>query len=255
MRWDGRSIAKVDPHAADNVRRMFDLYAYEPLPFDRLIERLTAEGRLYRLPAMPFARGSVHNILRDRAYIGEVEFRGNWYPGKQEPIVDGGTWNRAQAIVRGCVYHSHEMTSAAEFRTCGHCGHPITSERKTRQTKNGPREYVYYRCSRYTAAGHPRTRVPKAELDFQILELFGRMKIQDPDVVEWFRAVLRSQSKDAQEEPLSQQAELQRQHTLLPSRAVLSTCGSPRRSIRKRWPGSRPSYAIDWPRSRCNWKS
>ncbi len=45
---------------------------------------------MYRLPAvaMPFAEGSVHNILRDRAYIGEVEFRGNWNPGKQEPIVD-----------------------------------------------------------------------------------------------------------------------------------------------------------------------
>ncbi|AMV17406.1 zinc ribbon domain-containing protein [Planctomyces sp. SH-PL14] len=120
-----------------------------------------------------------------------------------------------QAIVRGCVYHSHEMTYAGEFMTCGHCGHPITGERKTRQTKNGTREYVYYRCSRYTAAEHPRTRVPEAELDRQILELFGRMKIQDPEVVEWFRAVLRSQSKDAQEETLSQQGELKRQHTLL----------------------------------------
>ena len=215
VRKDGRSVVEVDPHAADNVRRMFHLYAYEPLTLDKLIERLTAEGRVYRLPAMPFAKGSVHNILRDRAYIGEVEFRGNWYPGKQEPIVDRGTWDRVQALVRGCVYHSHEMTYAGEFVTCGHCGHPVTGERKTRQTKNGTRDYVYYRCSRYTAEGHPRTRIPEAEFDRQILELFGRMKIQDPEVVEWFRAVLRSQSKDAQEESQAQNSELQRQRTLL----------------------------------------
>lgn len=194
---------------------MFHLYAYEPLTLDGLIERLTAEGRVYRLPVMPFAKGSVHNILRDRAYLGEIEFRGNWYLGKHEPLVDRGTWDRVQAIVRGCVYHSHEMTYAGEFMTCGHCGHPITGERKTRSTKSGEKEYIYYRCSRYTAEGHPRIRVPEADLDRQMLDLFGRMKVQDPDVAEWFRTVLRSQSSDAQQETLAQNAELQRQRSLL----------------------------------------
>jgi site-specific DNA recombinase len=215
VRRDGRGVVETDPHCADNIRRMFHLYAYEPLTLDGLIERLTAEGRVYRLPAMPFAKGSVHNILRDRAYIGEVEYRGQWYPGKHEPLVDRGTWDRVQAIVRGCVYHSHEMTYAGEFMTCGHCGHPVTGERKVRQTKNGEREYVYYRCARYTAAEHPRIRVPEAELDRQMLELFGRMKVQDPDVAEWFRSVLRSQTKDSQEETAAQNAELHRQRTLL----------------------------------------
>lgn len=210
VRKEGRGVVETDPHTADNVRRMFHLFAYEPLTLDRLVDRLAAEGRVSRLPNVPSPRGSVHNILRDRAYIGELEFRRQWYRGKHEPLVDRGTWDRVQAIVRGCVYHSHEMTYAGEFMTWGHCGPPITGERKTRSTKSGEKEYIYYRCSRYTAEGHPRTRVPEADLDRQMLALFGRMKVQDPDVAEWFRAVLWSQSSDAQQETLAQNAELQR---------------------------------------------
>ncbi len=120
-----------------------------------------------------------------------------------------------QAIVRGCVYHSHEMTSAAEFRTCGHCGHPITGERKTSSRRRTGTRSTSTTAARDTPPqGHPRTRVPEAELDLQILELFGRMKIQDPDVVEWF-APCCGRSQRMLKRNRFQQAELKRQHTLL----------------------------------------
>src|SRR5258708_31810634 len=41
------------------------------------------------------------------------------------------------------------------------------------------------------------------------------MRIEDESVRDWFRAVLASQTRDAQAESLSQRAELQRQETLL----------------------------------------
>ncbi len=99
--------------------------------------------------------------------------------------------------------------------TCAHCGHPITGECKTKKTKGGPRSYVYYRCARYTKPGHPRIRVPEADLDRQVLAIFDRMRIEDEFVRDWFRAVLASQTRDAQAESLAQRAELQRQETLL----------------------------------------
>ena len=196
------------------MNRIFELYAHEPLTLDELIVRLTAEGRMFRPPNTPFPRSSVHNILQDRAYIGELEYLGQWYPGQHEPLVDRATWDRVRAIMDRCVYHAHSMTYAGEFITCKHCGHPITGECKTKQTKTGERSYVYYRCARYTKPGHPRHRIPEAEFDRQMLDLFGKMKIADPAVVEWFRAVLRSQSKDAQAESLAQHHELTRQVSL-----------------------------------------
>ena len=217
VRHNGRGIVECDPVTAPNVRRVFELYAYHNLTLDGVIDRMAAEGRIYRASVPKFLRGSLHAILRDRAYIGEIEHRGQWYPGKHEPLVERGTWDRVQALLGGHVYQSHEMTYAGEIMQCGHCGHPITGERKTKKLKSGDRFYVYYRCTYYNVPGHPRIRVTEPELDRQVLAVFDRIRIEDEGVREWFRAVLKSQTRDAQAESLSQRAELQRQQSLLVS--------------------------------------
>jgi len=215
VRKDGRGIVEVDPQQAQNVRRIFHLYAYENLTIDRVTEKVNSEGRVWRNSVPTFPRSSVHNILRDRAYIGEIEYRGEWHPGKHEPLIDRSTWDRVQALLRGCNYHSHALTYSGEFMTCAHCGRPITGECKTKQTKSGPRDYIYYRCARYTKDGHPRVRVREEEIDRQVLAIFDRMRIEDESVRDWFRAVLASQTKDSQAESMSMRSELQRQETLL----------------------------------------
>ncbi|MGE0373914.1 MAG: recombinase family protein [Planctomycetaceae bacterium] len=91
----------------------------------------------FRPSTRRFPRSSLHTILRDRSYIGEVQHRGQWYPGKHEPLVDRTTWNRAQALLCGHVYRSHELTYAGEVVFCGHCGHPITGEQKTKKSSTG----------------------------------------------------------------------------------------------------------------------
>ena len=215
IRKDGRGVVEIDVQAAANVRRIFHLYAYENLTLDGVVERINAEGRVWRTSQAQFPRSSVHNILKDRAYIGEVLHKGEWYPGKQEPLIDRPTWERVQVLLGGQNYHCHALTYGGELMTCAHCGHPITGECKTKMTKAGPRSYVYYRCAKYTKAGHPRVRVPEADLDKQVLAVFDKMRIEDEGVRDWFRMVLASQTRDAQAESLSQRAELQRQETLL----------------------------------------
>lgn len=215
VRTNGRSLVETDPEAAENVRRIFTLYAYERLTVDRVVEQMSAEGRTWRKDSPEFPRSSIHNILRDRAYIGELEYKGSWYPGKHEPIVDRATWDRVQALLGNKSCQSHTLTYAGEFMTCGHCGHPITGERKTKNTKSGLREYIYYRCSKYTVKGHPRTRVREQDLDAQLLELFDTMRVEDAAVRDWMRTVLASKTADDQAESLAQRAELQRQETLL----------------------------------------
>ncbi|GMU37841.1 MAG: recombinase family protein [Phycisphaerae bacterium] len=215
VRRDGRCVTEVDPAAAENVKRIFHLYAYEPLTLDGLRDRLHAEGMEYRPDAPRFTRSKLHAMLTDRGYIGEIPFKGQWYPGKQKPLIDRATWDRAQALMGGHVYHAHQMTFAGEFMVCGHCGRAVTGEQVIKRSKSGERRYVYYRCSGYTAPGHPRVRVPEPELDRQVLELFGRMKVEDPEVRDWFRMVLASQTRDAQKDSRAQREELLRQSSLL----------------------------------------
>lgn len=215
VRKNGRSLVEVDPVAAENVRRIFYLYAYENCTLEGVVARLAAEGRHYRPDRPQFSRTSIHNMLTDRAYIGEIQYRGGWHPGKQEPLIDRATWNRVQALLGGGNQQSHTLTYAAEFMVCGRCGRPITGELKSKKTKSGLREYVYYRCTQYNQPGHPRTRVTEAELDRQVLAIFDRLRIEDEAVRDWFRAVLISQTRDQEADSRAQRAELQRQASLL----------------------------------------
>ncbi|MBA3313513.1 MAG: recombinase family protein [Planctomycetota bacterium] len=215
VRANGRRIVEVDPVAAANVRLIFQLYAYENQTLEGLVSRMAKEGAIYRSSTPKFNRTSVHNMLNDRAYIGEVRYREAWYPGKQEPLIDLPTWNRVQSLLGSGTNRSHTLTYAAELIQCAHCGHQITGELKTKQTKSGERSYLYYRCTKYSQPDHPRTRVTEAELDRQVLALFDKMRIEDEAIREWFRAVLASQTRDAQADSAAQRTELQRQATLL----------------------------------------
>lgn len=217
VRKNGRSIVEVCSETGPKVRRIFQLFAYENLTLDSLIERLEREGMTYRSTLPKFARSSVHQMLRDRSYIGELPYHGEWYPGKHSPLVDRTTWNRVQELLGEHFYRSHEMTFGGELIKCGFCGYPITGERKFKQTRNGEQAYTYYRCSKYNRPGHPRIRVREEEFDAQILALFDRIRIQDENIRDWFRAVLASQTRDQQQDSLAQRGELQRQLTLIVS--------------------------------------
>jgi DNA invertase Pin-like site-specific DNA recombinase len=215
VRIAGRSIVEIDPTAATNVRRIFQLYAYDNQTLEGVANRLAEEGVEYR-PGIPrFSRTSIHNMLRDRAYIGEIQYRGNWYPGKHGPLIDRPTWKRVQSLLGTGNNASHTMTYASELIQCAHCGHQITGETKIKKTSTGERAYCYYRCTHYVKPGHPRIRVTEHELDRQILALFDKMRIEDESVRDWFRAVLKSQTKDAQADSRAQRSELQRQESLL----------------------------------------
>ena len=54
----------------------------------------------------------------------------------------------------------------------------------------------------------------EADLDRQVLAIFDKMRIENEEVRDWVRAVLQSQTKDAQADVVSQRAEIQRQMSL-----------------------------------------
>ncbi len=75
VRVDGRSIVEIDVQAAENVKRIFNLYAYERNTLDMICRRLVSDGINY-LPEKPaWTRSKVHNILRDRSYIGDLRYQ------------------------------------------------------------------------------------------------------------------------------------------------------------------------------------
>ena len=211
VRRDGRSLVEVDPERAKIVRQVFDLYAFDGHTLESLIERLDSEGVAYSPKQRRFTRSKLHSLLRDRSYVGEIPYKGQWYPGTQEPLVNRSTFDRVQQLLGGQVYRSHELTYAGNLITCGHCGRPITGESIKKRSKRGEKVYHYYRCAGYTAKGHPRVRLPESKLDEQMLALFDRLRIDDDKTHDWFACVLRERTRGQQQTDRERIDDLNRQ--------------------------------------------
>jgi site-specific DNA recombinase len=211
VRVDGRSIVQIHQIEAARVRRIFDLYAYHNQTLDSLNETLQKEAIPYTDALARFPRSKLHSILRDRSYIGEVFYRGQWSPGTHEPIIDFPTFDRVQVMLGEKIYRAHELTYAGEIVRCAHCDHPITGELKIKKSRRGAKTYVYYRCARYNTPGHPRVRLTESQLDDQMLALFDSLKIKDESLRNWFGKVLRAKREDSQRDMTQRRQELARQ--------------------------------------------
>lgn len=172
-------------------------------------------GFKYNIPSKSkFSRSKIGKILRDKSYIGKIWFRGKWSDGNHEPLVDIVTWQRVQELLNRGHYQSHDLLYAGELIKCGHCGHVITGESIKKPLKSGEiRRHIYYRCTDYTAPGHPRIRLPEKEIDRQILEHFQRMRIDDETVKNWFVEVIKAKAQGEQKLALEEIARLNRLQT------------------------------------------
>jgi len=213
IRIDKRGIVVIDEENGPKIQRIFELYAYHGATLDDLSRRLFDEGIFYRPSQPKFPRTSLHQFLTNRIYIGEIKHKGEWYPGKQSPLVTRETWDRVQVLLGNQVYRSHELTYASGLISCGHCDHFVTGECKTKETKSGPKDYVYYRCSKYSRKDHPKVRLTESDLDAQVLGLFDQLRIDDEKVSDWFMRILRARTREQQEESEQEIAALQRQFT------------------------------------------
>ncbi len=115
-------------------------------------------------------------LLRNRAYIGEVSFRGVWGPGAHEPIVERDLFEAAQAILDARAGDpalrrtnpSDYLLSTLPF-VCDRCGHPMVGA--SARGRGGVR-YAYYTCTTRAKRGPAacdQPRLSKDELEEAVL--------------------------------------------------------------------------------------
>ncbi len=215
VRVNGRSIVEHDPIQAPKIKRIFELFAFQPLTLETLADTLARQGIIHTDCQPRFTKSTLHRILHNRIYIGEVWYQGVWYQGKFEPLVDRHTFRAVHDRFGNDfkVYRQPQITFAGGFMTCGYCGRMVTGEKKHKTSPNGTkRDYSYYRCANYAADGHPRTRLTEAEIDQQLLALFATIRIEDAQLRQWFVDVIRARAHAGQEENKVHRVEIQRQH-------------------------------------------
>src|SRR6266498_1208538 len=105
-KFEGREVrtVAVDPQRGPLVRMAFELYATGTYGFHALIAALTDAGLRTR-PTKRFPTGTpisinaIGNLLRDRYYLGCVEYRGQEYQGRHEPLVSPEVFDRVQQML------------------------------------------------------------------------------------------------------------------------------------------------------------
>ncbi len=221
VRINGRSIVETDPMQAPKVKRIFELFAYQPLTIESLITTLARQGIIYTDKNPKWTKSTLHRLLHNRSYIGEVCYQGLWYPGKFDALVDAETFQvvRDKFGTDFKVCRRPELTYAGGLMTCAHCGRVITGEMKHKTSPDGTkRHYNYYRCSGMSAAGHPKLRLTEADIDNQLLSLFASIRLEDAETRQWFVDVIRTRANAGQADNKQHREELKRQHELVESK-------------------------------------
>ncbi len=122
-----RDHLEPNPTEAPLVPVIFDLYAKRKLGSAAIAHWLNERG--YRTKdGRSWSRPSVLTVLRNRSYLGQIYYRGNWYPAPHEPLIPEALFERGQRILaeRG-ENKSTRRSNASDYLLtgrvrCGRCG-------------------------------------------------------------------------------------------------------------------------------------
>jgi len=129
---------------------------------------------------------TLNQLLRNRAYIGEVFYKDAWHPGKHEPIIDRALWDQVQAIRNQRARRTGIPTAIRQvehFPLAGlvfwHDGSAYTLYESS--NRNGQR-YRYYTAPKTTSGqtdGPGPATLPTHELH-QVVIHHLRERLKDP---------------------------------------------------------------------------
>lgn len=129
----------------------------------------------------PLVRSAIYAIFTNPFYCGLIEHKGELYPGKHEPMVTVGEFERVQRIL-GRNGNPRAKSYTFTYRGllhCGECGAMITAEQKRKllKGKNITKLYHYYHCTKRKDPNCTQGSIEEKELESQIAEYLQRIEI------------------------------------------------------------------------------
>jgi len=139
-----RSDIVPHPVNAAYVKKMFELHASGDYSGRRIAEWLNTEG-VRTNKGGKFHTASVHLILKNPFYRGEMRTRYGVYPHRYEPLVSKRLFLKVQRLLEARNRNPLKSIRKHEFAlggliVCAHCGCAVTPELKKQR-------YVYYSCT------------------------------------------------------------------------------------------------------------
>jgi len=185
----------VNPTEAELVREIFRRFVSDGST-TRLAQALNAERKTTKAwttkegkvrEGTPWHKGHIYKLLNNKLYLGQIEHKGNVYPGEHEAIVTQDAWDAAHAILsQNCRTRANQTraTSPALLRGLIRCGHCDAAMGISYTKKNATKQYRYYLCNRAAKAGYstcPVKSISAGEIEASVIALV-RKSLTTPEV-------------------------------------------------------------------------
>ena len=143
---------ELDPERAPMIQWAFKAYASWNWAVSQLHDELTSRGLTSvptpKRPGKPLAVSSVHRMLINPYYKGDVIYRGTRYQGSHEPLVPPEVWYQVQSVLtahksaaEATQLHDHYLKGNV---FCGACGSRLMVSNAKNRHGN---VYPYFVCS------------------------------------------------------------------------------------------------------------
>jgi DNA invertase Pin-like site-specific DNA recombinase len=148
--------------------------------------RISQSGHSYGGAA--YSRGGLYKILQNRIYVGEIQHRGQAYPGLHAPIVDRELWEKVRTLMADNVharYFSKNFKSPSLLRGLlfEESGDRFTPAHTTKRGKRY-RYYISQRVIQDATTGSTKPgRIPARDLERPVLEELKRFFASADEVV------------------------------------------------------------------------
>ncbi len=182
-----RDSLERNPTEAPLVPVIFERYVNQKAGSSALATWLNEQG--YRTKnGRLWSSASVITVLRNRTYLGEIYYRGSWYPAPHEPLIATDLFDSAQAILtERCEDRSRRASNPAEYLLsgrirCGRCGQAYVGT--TAHGRNG--RYTYYACftrARYGTKQCANDRLPAERLEQAVTRRLWKV-LDDHDLID-----------------------------------------------------------------------
>lgn len=132
-----------DPLRGPLIRKAFELYATGEYTLDRLTETVNDLGLISR-SGDSLSRSQYHRLLRNPIYHGLIDYKGELYQGKHEPLITKALFDAVGLIATETSKPRNPKFKPYLYRgliRCGECGRLVTTE--TQKGNN------YLRCSKW----------------------------------------------------------------------------------------------------------
>jgi site-specific DNA recombinase len=172
----------VNAEEAQRVQAIFDLYL-QCGSLISTVQELERRGWLnkrwqtrkgHERGGLPFTKASVHHLLTNVVYLGQVKYKQEVHKGEHQGIVDPKLWHQVQERLGRRAGVSRERHSSRALLKgllyCRACGKAMTP---TYACKTGGRRYAYYVCSNALQRGQqacPSRSLPAGAIEQWVLE-------------------------------------------------------------------------------------